>query len=174
MDARRAAAVALVIPALALGGAACGGNGATKTTAKEQHAVEAHWRKGLLRWHHDTQHALNGLSILFSTDGALTELTSVSSKASLSLASFEGVLVQCTTTVRGLGPVPPAFAMAGRYALRTCASLEQGERAVEVVVGKIRRGGGLDTLDPLSGAGDLLSTGQAELTTTVHALNVPE
>ena len=35
----------------------------------------------------------------------------------------------------------------------------------------LRRGGGYDTLDPLSGAGDLLSTGQTELTTAMRALN---
>jgi len=174
MDVRRAAALALVIPALALGVAACGENGASRGNVKQQHAAEVHWKKGLLRWHRSTQHALDGLSILFSTDGALTELVTLTSKASVSLELFEGVLVRCTTTVRSLGPVPPAFAIAGRYALRTCKSLEQGERAVEVVVGRIRHGGELDTLDPLSGAGDLLSTGQAELTTTVHALDVPE
>ena len=60
---------------------------------------------------------------------------------------------------------------AGRYALRACDTLEKGEHAVEGVVGSLRRGGGYDTLDPLSGAGDLLSTGQSELTTAMHALN---
>ena len=60
---------------------------------------------------------------------------------------------------------------AGRYALKACDTLERGEHAVEGVVGSLRRGGGYDTLDPLSGAGDLLSTGQSELTTAMRALN---
>jgi hypothetical protein len=63
------------------------------------------------------------------------------------------------------------FANAGRYALRACKSLESGEHAVEGVVGTLRQGGGFDTLDPLSGAGDLLSTGQQELSTAVRALD---
>jgi hypothetical protein len=73
--------------------------------------------------------------------------------------------------VRSLGPVPEVFAMAGRYAMRACASLEQGERAVETVVETLRRGEGFDTLDPLDGAGDLLSAGQAQVTTAVRALD---
>ena len=79
--------------------------------------------------------------------------------------------MQCTRTIHALGIVPAVFASAGRYALRACKSLESGEHAVEGVVGSLRQGGGFDTLDPLSGAGDLLSTGQQELSTAVRALD---
>ena len=41
---------------------------------------------------------------------------------------------------------------------------------MEALVVKLRRGDGLDTLDPLMRAGSLLSAGQAELTTVMHAL----
>ena len=174
MDARRAAVVALAVPALALGAAACGGNSAkTKTDVAREHAAEVRWRAGIMRWRNSTQRALNGISILFATDGALSELDSTSSQASASLAAFEQILARCSDTISRLGPVPTVFAPSGRYAKRACASLEQGVHAVDDVVRKVRNGGELDTLDPLSGAGDLLSSGQAELTTAVRALDAP-
>ena len=52
----------------------------------------------------------------------------------LARSLVRALMSSCTRTVRGLGPVPPGFAMAGEYALRACASLEQGERAVEALV----------------------------------------
>jgi hypothetical protein len=171
MNLRPAAALALAVPALALGGAACGSGGATKTSAQEQHRAEQHWRAGLLRWSHSMQGALNGLSIIFSSQGSLDRIRRAGSPASASLATYELTMVRCTRKVRGLGPVPEVFAMAGRYAMRACASLERGERAVEVVVEALRRGNGFDTLDPLDGAGDLLSAGQAQVTTAVRALD---
>jgi hypothetical protein len=61
--------------------------------------------------------------------------------------------------------------MAGHYALEACSSLEEGERGVERIVFKLRHADGLDTLDPLTGAGSYLSQGQAQLTTFMHALN---
>ena len=173
MNIRPAAALALAVPALALGGAACGSGGAMKTSAQEQHRAEQHWRAGLLRWSQSMQGALNGLSIIFSSQGSLDSVRRTGSHTSASLATYELTMVGCTRTVRNLGPVPEAFAMAGRYAMRACASLEQGERAVEGVVETLRRGEGFDTLDPLGGAGDLLSAGQAQVTTAVRALDSP-
>jgi hypothetical protein len=71
--------------------------------------------------------------------------------------------------------VPPGFELAGDYALAACSSLEKGERGVEELVVKLRHGGGLTTLDPLTGAGSFLSLGQSQLTTVVHALRgVPD
>jgi len=172
MKARHLVALVVLLPSLALGVAACGGkSGKTKTDAARQRAAEAHWRTGLLEWKSSTQHALNGISIIFSTQASLDSIRHVDSPTSATLLDFEHTLGQCAETIRALGPVPEVFASSGRYALRACSSLERGERAVEGVVCTLRHGGGFDTLDPLSGAGDLLSTGQAELTTAVRALD---
>jgi hypothetical protein len=177
MEARRAAAFAFSALALALGLAACGGGSSKK---QKQSAVAArvarqHWRKGMMRWHHDTQNALDGLSLMFATEASLASLGSGTSHASHRLILYEGILVRCSSTVHGLGPVPAGFELAGRYALAACQNLEKGEHGVESLVVQIRHGGGFDTLDPLTGAGSQLSLGQADLTTVVHALsNAPE
>jgi len=173
MKARRVAALTLSLPALALGAGACGGSGSTttKTSAAQQRAIEQHWRSGFVLWRRDTQHALNGLSVIFSTQASLDGIRREGTRLSAALAGFESTLLGCTNAIHRLGPVPDPFATAGRYALRACKSLEKGEHAVEGVVGHLRRGEGFDTLDPLSSAGDLLSTGQAELTTAGRALD---
>lgn len=174
MKARHAAVLAFLLPTLALGTVACGGGSSsadTKTSAEQQRAAEQHWRSGLKLWHHSTQHALNGISIIFSTQASLDKIRKPGTAASSTLSGFEGTLVHCSRTIHALGPIPALFVTAGRYALKACDTLERGEHAVEGVVGSLRRGGGYDTLDPLSGAGDLLSTGQSELTTAMRALN---
>ena len=172
MKARQVAALALLIPALALGAAACGGSGAktTKTSAAQQRLMEKHWRSGFVLWRRQTQHALDGLSVIFSTQATLQGIRKAGTHLSASLSGYEATLLGCSRTIHSLGPVPEVFSTAGRYALRACKSLEKGERMVEGVVGDLRHGGGFDTLDPLSGAGDVLSTGQAQLTTANTAL----
>jgi hypothetical protein len=172
MKARHAAALALLVSALALGAAACGGSGAgkTKTSAAQQRVIEQRWRSGFVLWHRRAQNALDGISVIFATQASLDGIRKAGSRLSASLVGFETTLHGCSRTIRSLGPVPEVFATAGRYAMRACKSLEQGEHAVEGVVGSLRRGGGFDTLDPLGGAGDLLSTGQAYLTTANRAL----
>jgi hypothetical protein len=167
MKARQVAALALVLPALALGAAACGGSGggSTKTSAAQQRIAENHWRSGFVLWRRKTQNALDGISVIFSTQASLDGIRKPGTHLSSTLVVFEATLLGCSRTIHSLGPVPDVFATAGRYAVRACKSLEKGEHAVEGVVGSLRRGAGFDTLDPLSGAGDLLSTGQAELTT---------
>jgi hypothetical protein len=173
MTARQAAVLALFLPALTLGAVACGGSkSGTKTTAAQQRAIERHWRSGLMRWHDTTQHALNGISVIFSTQASVDSIRKEASRTSASLAGFEAILVRCSRTIHALGPVPPVFATAGRYAARACDSLEKGEHAVENVVGTLRKGGLFETLDPIGGAGDLLSAGQAQLTTAVRALDM--
>jgi len=173
MNARHATALALFLPVLALGAASCGGSGGpgTKTSAAQERAAERHWRTGLIHWHRSTQNALDGISILFATQASLDGIRKTDSASSSSLRGFEGTLIHCSRMIRALGPVPPVFAAAGRYALKACRTLEDGEHAVEGVVGNLRHGGGYDTLNPLSDAGDLLSTGQSELTTAMHALS---
>jgi hypothetical protein len=165
--------LALILPTLVLGAVACGGSGkgtTTKTSAAEQRRLEQRWRNGLIQWHRTTQSALDGISIIFSTQASLDNIRKEHTKASTSLAVYEATLTQCSRKLSSLGPVPATFALAGRYAVRACANLEKGGHAVEGVVGSLRRGGGFNTLDPLSNAGNLLSAGQAELTTAMHAL----
>jgi hypothetical protein len=152
---------------------ACGGSGAkpTKTSAAQQRAAEQHWRTGIMRWRRSTQGALDGISIIFATQASLGNVRRVDSATSSRLTGYEGTLTRCTSTIRALGPVPAVFEVAGRYAIKACQTLEKGEHAVEDVVGGLRHGGGYNTLDPLSGAGDLLSTGQEQLTTAMSALH---
>jgi hypothetical protein len=172
MELRKRAVVAVLVPGLALGLAACGGgsSGARKTTVPPK-VAERHWRAGLIRWRHSTQQALNGISVIFSTEASLVDLGRGRSKSSESLVLYEQVLIRCSSTVRGLGPVPPGFELAGHYALLACTNLEKGERGVEALVIRLRHGQGFDTLSPLTGAGGQLSMGQAALDTVFHALN---
>jgi hypothetical protein len=172
MELRKRAAVAVLVPGLALGLAACGGgSGGVKKTTVPPKVAERHWRAGMMRWRHSTQLALNGLSVIFSTEASLVDLGQGRSKSSRSLIVYEHVLIRCASTVRGLGPVPPGLELAGHYALLACSNLEKGERGVEALVVKLRHGEGFDTLDPLTGAGGQLSLGQAALDTVFHALN---
>jgi hypothetical protein len=176
MELRKRAVVAVLVPGLALGLAACGGGSAKdkKPTVTPKVAAR-HWRAGLLRWRHTTQVALNGISVIFSTEASLVDLGRGHSKSSHSLLIYEHTLIRCSSTVRGLGPVPPGLELAGRYALLACSNLEKGERGVEALVHRLRRGDGFDTLDPLTGAGGQLSMGQAQLNTVFHSLNrLPE
>jgi hypothetical protein len=172
MRSRHAAALALSALVLVLGVVACGGSGAAKKqqAAIADRVVRQHWRSGIVRWHAATQEALNGISIVFSTEAYLVDLTRVASRTSRSLSGWDQILARCSDTVRALGPVPPSFELAGHYALATCTSLEKGENGVAALVLKLRHGGGLTTLDPLTGAGNYLSLGQSQLTTTMHAL----
>ena len=172
MELRKRAAVAVLVPGLALGLAACGGGspGAKKATVPPQVAAR-HWRAGIMQWRHSTQQALNGISVIFSTEASFVELGRGRSKSSKSLVVYERVLIGCSRTVRGLGPVPPGLELAGHYALLACTNLEKGERGVQAVVVKLRHGEGFDTLNPLTDAGGQLSMGQADLDTVFHALN---
>jgi hypothetical protein len=125
----------------------------------------------MIQWRHSTQQALNGISVIFSTEASLVQLSRGRSTSSKSLVVYEHVLIRCSSTVRRLGPVPPGLELAGHYALLACTNLEKGERGVEALVVKLRHGEGFDTLSPLTGAGGELSMGQAALDTVFHALN---
>jgi len=93
MKARQVAALALLISALALGAAACGSSGAktTKTSAAEQRVIERHWRSGFVLWRRKTQNALDGISVIFSTQAALEGIRKTGTRLSASLAVTGGL-----------------------------------------------------------------------------------
>jgi hypothetical protein len=167
----RGGAALVVTLALALGVCGCGGSHAKKQSAKAEAAAEAHWRAGLVQWRHTMVRALNGMSIILSTDGSLVLLKDVHSLTSARLNGLTSTLDQCSIAVQRIGAVPAVFSVAHRLALVACKTLGQGDDLVRGVVVKVRQGGALDSLDPVPGAGDLFSTGQNQLTTAVRALN---
>jgi hypothetical protein len=172
MVARQAAVLAVAVSALALGASACGGGASTtKTSAAQEQTVEAKWRAGLFEWRRSMLEALDGLSVVFSTDASLAELSHEGSRASTGFARYRSRLLRCAAAVRRLGPVPPPYEQAQVYALQACRFLEQGIGKVTVVVGRLRRGAAVDPMDPLGNASVLLATGQTELTTAVQALD---
>ncbi len=164
-------ALVVVILALALGLSACGGSNAKKPNAKAVAAAQARWRTGLLQWRRAMLRALNGMSLILSTDGSLVLLKDVRSPTSARLEALTSTLDHCSTAVEQIGAVPATFETAHKLALVACKTLGQGDDLVRGVVVKIRNGGALDSLDPVPGAGDAYSMGQNQLTTAVRALN---
>src|SRR6202030_1000789 len=108
MRARRGAVFTLVLLALTLGAAACGGGGAkTTASAAQLKAAEAHWRVGLGRWRSSMLQALDGISLIFSRQDSLAGLEVRHSKTSVRLERYEFTLANCTVALRQLGRVPP-------------------------------------------------------------------
>jgi hypothetical protein len=175
MRARRGAAFTLVILALALGAAACGGKPAKTTTAQARaaRAAEARFSAGLGRWHHSMLEALNGLSELFASEAGLVAIETLHSGAATRLARYESTLTNCAVSLHQIGPVPDAYELSGRYAGQACANLERGERLVEQAVTGLEHNTIADPLDPLIMATTPLGDGQAELTTAMKALHLP-
>jgi hypothetical protein len=159
MAARHATACTVTLLALALGAGACGGSKPSKQAAAAQAVAATQWRAGLVRWHRQMLHALNGLSLLMSTTSSLSSLNGTRTRAAVELGRFELTLSSCARTVRRLGPEPPSLELARTYALQACGSLEHGELLVEAAVGLMREG---DELDLGSAAGPL-SDGQNEM-----------
>lgn len=166
MRARQGAAYLFVVPALALalGAAGCGGSGAATTTDTAQaRLAETHWRAGLIRWRRDMLHALDGISVLFSTTASLSDLNARHSRDSIVLARDEATLVGCTTRVERLGPVPRPFRVSHKYALLACQKLEEGEQLVETAVVRLRKSA--PPTDPLSSGADPLDQASEPLGT---------
>ncbi|HWE80311.1 MAG TPA: hypothetical protein VG265_01560 [Gaiellaceae bacterium] len=168
----RGAGVMLAALAFALGLSACGGtkHTATKPSAATIEAANAHWRAGLGRWRHSMLEALDGISLLFSTETTLADLQAIHSHATLRLAAFESTLTNCDEALARIGPAPPSFALSGRYASRACKNLELGERMVEQAVRQMKDNTLIDPMDPLHTASGPLSTGQQEIVTASAAL----
>jgi hypothetical protein len=174
MRARERVALAVLVPALALGASACGGSsGGTKPTVEQLRTTETKWRAGLLEWRRAMLNALDGLSLVFATDGSVGDLSRVASGSSAKLLKFEGPIGTCSSKVRLLGPAPEAFAQSRIYALAACKRLNDGVVLVNQVVADLRHGIATDPIDPLGNATVLLTTGQTELSTAVEAMDVP-
>ncbi len=174
MKARQRVALAVLLPALALGASACGGSGeATKPTSAQSRTTETEWRAGLLDWRRAMLHALDGLSLVFATDGSVADLSRSASGSSSKLLKFEGPIATCSDKVRVLGPPPDAFEQSRVYALEACRRLNEGIGLVNEVVADLRHGIAVDPIDPLGNATVLLATGQTELSTAVDALDAP-
>ena len=172
MRARRGAAFTLVILALTLGAAACGGtNAKTTTSAARLKAAEAHWRVGLGRWRASMLRALDGISLIFSREDSLVRLQTRHSTTSIRLERYEFTLANCTVVLRQLGPVPQRLELSGRYAGQACENLQLGVRLVVRAVSLLGR---VASVDPLEQASIPLGAGQTELTTATRAaLEIP-
>jgi hypothetical protein len=176
MRARELVALVVFVPALALGPSACGGGGgggAAKPTAAQLETLEAKWRAGLLDWRRAMLHGLDGLSLIFATDGSVAALSRAGSGSSTRLTTFEGRIATCSDKVRLLGPAPEPFQQSRVYALEACKRLSAGISRVNEVVADLRHGIAVDPIDPLGDATVLLATGQTELSTAVDALDAP-
>jgi hypothetical protein len=164
---RRSAACALAVLALLLGAAACGESRArSRQDAAAAARAATHWRAGLTSWHRQMLHALDGLSLLFSTRVSVSEMTVRHTHAFAALGTFEQTLAACSSIVRRLGPEPAGFEPSRRYALQACGSLEQGEREIEAAIAGMAPGVGPD----LSRATGPLSDGQNELAVVASVL----
>ena len=172
MRVRRGAVFTLVILALALGAAACGGTSKkTATSAAELKAAESHWRVGLGHWRASMLRALDGISLIFSRQDSLAGLEARHSKTSDRLERYEFTLANCTVVLRGLGPVPQRLRLSNQYAGQACENLERGVRLVVRAVSQLGR---VASVDPLDQASIPLGDGQSELTTATRAaLEIP-
>jgi hypothetical protein len=167
MRARRGAVFTLVILALTLGAAACGGTSAKTTTSQVQlKAAEVHWRVGLGRWRASMLRALDGISLIFSRQDSLARLATRHSATSVRLEGYEVTLANCTVVLRQLGPVPQRLQLSSRYAGQACESLQQGVRLVLRAVSQLGR---VASVNPLDQASVPLGAGQSELTTATRA-----
>jgi hypothetical protein len=174
MRARTSLVLAVLLPALALGAAACGRSAKeTQPSPTELKTIETQWRIGLVEWRHTMLKALDGLSIVFATNGSVSDLSNKASRASARLSLFEGRLDTCTAQVHQLGPAPEPYAQARVYALEACKRLKEGVGKVDEVVADLRHGFAVDPIDPIGNASMLLAAGQTELSTAVQALEEP-
>jgi hypothetical protein len=113
--------------------------------------------------------ALDGISVIFSTDASLKGLQRSHSEVAVRLERYESTLANCTQELKSLGAVPRPFAISDHYAGQACKNLEQGEKLVETAVAQIGRS---TALDPLDQASVPLGVGQSELTTATRAMDV--
>ena len=133
MRARELVVLAVLFPALVLGVAACGGGGSgsgAKPTAAQLEAMKTEWRAGLIQWRHTMLNALDGLSLVFSTDGSVADLSRSGSGSSTRLTTFEGRISTCSDKLRAARP--------GTAAVRTVAGLRA--RGVQMAEGGNRPG----------------------------------
>ena len=163
MRAGGAAAGTLVILALVLGTTGCGDN-ATEQAAAAQAQADAHWRAGVVQWRKEMLGALNGISLLFSTQSSAQLLLAADPKTEARLDGLDATLAGCSAVISGLGPAPVALADARRSALQACGDLETGARFVKSGIKDLQGGLGGDLVNR---ATEPLSDGQSELDVAV-------
>jgi hypothetical protein len=147
--------------------AGCGGSATPTTTSQGSQVVVLRWKAGFERWHDSVTRALNGISVLFSTQTSFVGLQGGNPRMDRALERYERVLAGCSDSISQLGTTPPAFRLARSYALRACVNLEQGEKLIEVADRQLRRGMPLNPIAPAAGP---LSTGQSEATSAERAM----
>jgi len=164
MRAGGAAAGTLVILALVLGTTGCGDNAKKEQAAAALAQADGHWRAGVVQWRKEMLGALNGISLLFSTQSSAQLLLAADPKTEAKLDGLDATLAGCSAVISGLGPAPVELADASRSALKACANLESGVRLIRAGLKDLQ--GGLDG-DLMGRATAPLSDGQSELDVAV-------
>jgi hypothetical protein len=162
---RAAAAVSIVVFCSVV--VACGSGARGRGLGSSPPAASAlRWSNELVAWHRTLLHALDGISVLFSTQVSVADLLNERSPASRALIRDEVALAHCSAAISRLGPAPAALDTAEHYALEACVNLQEGARLVLVAVHEVRTGA---PLNPLAAATGPLYTGQAEAAAAAQA-----
>ena len=90
--------------------------------------MKTEWRAGLIHWRHTMLNALDGLSLVFATDGSVADLSRSGSGSSTRLTKFEGRISTCSDKLRGLGPAPQPFEQSPGLRARGVQVAERGDR----------------------------------------------
>lgn len=162
---RAAAAVSIVVFCSLV--VACGSGSQDARSGSARPVVTAlRWSDELVAWHRTVLRALDGISVLFSTQVSVADLLNDRSPASRALIRDEAALAHCSAAISLLGPAPAALDTADRYALEACVNLQQGARLVLVAVHEVRTGA---PLNPLAAATGPLNVGQTEAAAAAQA-----
>jgi len=147
----------VLLAALVLSLAACGGGSGSKTT-QEDKAVAARWASGLHAWGSGMNHVIDGLSILFSQPADVRGIQAGDRRIGLLLARYEHTLAACSARVQKLGAAPASLELARKEALHACISLEHAATLIRNGIKEFQHGLGPDVLnstsDPLSACED--------------------
>ena len=102
-----------------------------------------------------TQHALDGISVSSRREASLVAPRAGTRKAARSLEGYERLLIRCSETIREPRPRPTGpRAREPSYALGRARTSRRASAASRRSSASSGAGGGFDTLDPLTGAGE--------------------
>jgi hypothetical protein len=152
----RPLAVALLVLALA----ACGGHGSGSSERTTTHAAAAaaRWSHGLHAWGARMNHAIDGISVLFSQPADVRGIQAGNARVGAILTRYEETLAACSIYVARLGAAPATLALAKREALHACVSLQHAADLIRSGVRQFQQGLGPDVLNntsaPLSAGED--------------------